>query len=169
MRELRAVGEGRVINERTLWLTLPLSPSRNTIDKWHRSRAIGRYKRHCDQSLIAVTSAVSGAFWSPSWPKPWADQILICAVRCGRNTRRCDISNVIGGLKPTEDALVRAGLVPDDKEEHVHWGYVRDRGKGHWGDLPGPATHLFLAALKKDGIEATEAQAMVPVMEVIGT
>lgn len=76
--------------------------------------------------------------------RPWADKLLVSAVRCSKATRAADTDGVIVGLEKAIDALVTCGFVQDDSPEFLQLGKIEDRPRGHWGDLAGPGTWLRL-------------------------
>jgi hypothetical protein len=98
---------------------------------------------------IAVNACARQALGT-GYEKPWAQQVEFSAVRCSRGRRRLDETNLRGGLKLVEDAIVEAGIVPDDGPKYVRWGKVEDRIESMWEDLAGPATWVFIRRLGDD-------------------
>lgn len=162
-------GDGTLVDENTLHLVLPLSVSRNVMDRWRHSRHLRKLAGNTAAARTAVAASLALAFGTSRWPRPWAIQVLLAAVRCSTQRRRLDTSNVIGGLKAQEDALVEAGLILDDNPIHVRWGPVEDRVESMWRALPGPATHLILARLTTpEGEVRTELEALDPILRIMG-
>lgn len=79
-------------------------PSQNVRDHWHWS------KRHADtkqcENMIRVKAQ----------NVPRATETRLVYVTAYRKTRCSDIANLIGGAKGIIDALVRVGLLVDDKD-----------------------------------------------------
>lgn len=162
-------GDGTLVDEHTLHLVLPLSPSRNQMDRWHHARHISKLTRNTAAARTAVAASLALAFGTSRWPRPWATTVLLAAVRCSTQARRLDVSNVAGGLKAHEDALVLAGIIVDDNPVHVRWGPVEDRIESMWRALPGPATHLMVARLETpEGELRPELEALDPILRIMG-
>ena len=162
-------GDGTLLDPWTLHLVLPLSPSRNTMDRWHHSRNLRKLAGNTAAARTAVAASLSLAFGTSRWPRPWASRVLLAAVRCSTQRRRLDPDGVIGGLKAQVDALVRADLIVDDTFLRVRWGPVEDRIESMWRALPGPATHLIIAKLEEvDGTARPELEAMGPILDLLG-
>jgi hypothetical protein len=162
-------GDGTLLDPFTLHLVLPLSPSRNQMDRWHHSRNLRKLSANAGAARTAVAASLAIAFGTSRWPRPWATRVLLAAARCSTQRRRLDPDGVIGGLKAQVDALVRAELIPDDRFLHVRWGPVEDRIESMWRALPGPATHLLIAILEEpDGTARPELEAMDPILRLLG-
>lgn len=129
----------------TLRLCVPETPTQNTWDRWHY-RDRGRHREHCLLVLAAEVRPLLGRFDSP-----WAREATLDVVRCSRGTIPADRLNVWGGLKAAVDCVLLPrperpgiGLLVDDGPNHLRAGAIEDRPRGHWGDLPGPGTWLWL-------------------------
>lgn len=162
-------GDGTLLDQDTLHLVLPISTSRNIMDRWHHSRNLRKLARNSADARVAVAASLSLAFGTSRWPRPWATKVLISAARCSTQRRRLDPDGVIGGLKAQVDALVRAELIPDDNFLRVAWGPVEDRIESMWRALPGPATHLLVARLEAPGEDPRpQLEALGPILDVLG-
>jgi len=115
----------------------PLSYSLNRWLRMHWAKQHRWSKRVEDLLGLAVR-----CHWRGS--EPWADRATYSIVRCSEADRPADSDNVVGGVKPIVDALVRAGLLADDSPEHLTLDTVEDRPRLRWGDLDGPGTWLYL-------------------------
>lgn len=133
-----------------LHIHVPLTPSLNETKRWDRSRAFSRIKLHRIEQEKAVMACLcqqrvallfKGGF-------PWAMKVIIHVVRCSNTYKLLDESNLIGGLKATEDALVSMNVIPDDSPAHVSWGFIQQRLPPARNGLRGPATHLFVERSK---------------------
>ena len=145
-----ATGGGDLYGD-ILHLVIPLTPSRNEVDRWHHSRNLRKLAQHRGAMGVGVKASMLMAFGRGGIPRPWANKVMLCAVRCSEQRRRLDVSNVLGGCKAAEDALIATGLVIDDNPVHVGWGFVEDRIRSMWDNLAGPATHLFVAVDHGEG------------------
>jgi hypothetical protein len=142
--------EPHMVSEDELHLVVPLTPSRNEVDKWtftHNFRKLSRYKG-------AALAGVRASLASPGLlairdQRPWAERVELSIVRCSDKARFLDEDNVIGGCKALVDALVKTKLVIDDTPKHVVWYRADQRIRNQWGDFLGPATHLFVRRLQK--------------------
>jgi hypothetical protein len=162
-------GTGTLLDSETLHLVLPVTPSRNQMDKWHHARNLRLLARNTATARTAVAASLAIAFETSRWPRPWAHQVLVAAVRCSTQRRRLDPDGVIGGLKAAVDALVRAELILDDSFLRVRWGPVEDRIQSMWRSLRGPATHLIVARLQEPGGRPRdELEAMDPILRILG-
>jgi len=138
----------RIINENELHLIVPLTPSRNEVDKWvyaHNFRKLSAYKR---AALDGVKGCLlSEAFLPIRQLRPWAERIEVEVVRCSDKPRFLDDDNALGGCKAVFDALVKNRFIMDDTPKHMGFGArpIEARARGQWGDLQGPATHLFIS------------------------
>jgi hypothetical protein len=134
------------------------------MDKWNYSRNLRKISRNARWAKLAVSSSLAMAFGTSQWPMPWADKVLLAAVRCSMQRRRLDPDGVIGGLKGHVDALVASGLIIDDNYLRIKWGPVEDRIESMWRGLGGPATHLIIAKLNgRDELEAID-----PILSLMG-
>jgi hypothetical protein len=165
-RSILAEGKGEWLDEHTLHLVIPLTPSRNDMDKWNRY-APGKLRQNTAIARTAVAASLSMAFRTCAWPRPWTDQILFSAVRCSNQRRRLDPDGTIGGLKAALDAVVTAGIVLNDTAVHVKWGPTEDRIRSMWRTIPGQATHLLIARLEVDGRRRDELEALDPILNYI--
>lgn len=125
-------------------LCVPLSPTQNELNHWHY-RKRGAYRDAC-APLIAWQLQHLGAVGGGG--ATWARRVRISVVRCSTGTRAADPSNLWAGVKGPIDLLVRSGTFPDDSPAYVELGTVEDRALGHWGELPGPGTYLFVRKLE---------------------
>lgn len=135
--------KGTLIDENTIRLELPLTPSRNQVDRWTYTRSLREIQAHKASQFVAVKATLYQALGKF---ERWADHVVFAAIRCSNSRRRVDVSNIIGGLKQSEDCVVRCRLILDDDPGHVTWGPCEDRagGPSRWGTLPGPCTHLLI-------------------------
>jgi len=161
------VSQGLLIGEDALHICLPLSPSRNEIDKWNYSRNLKKKKKLRADMYISVRVALRRAFGG-AFQAPWCDHAVISAVRCSDANKRCDISNVIGGLKVAEDCLVTAGLLVDDGPKYVTWGVCQDRAVAKRGPFVGPATHLLIARTRRSHSRyMSEREAVMKLLDIL--
>jgi hypothetical protein len=126
---------------------------------------IDKIQKHRKDVTLALHSALTHAFLGDEMPVPWSENIMILAIRCSKQKRRIDTSNLIGGLKITEDVVVKAGVVPDDGPKYVDWGPVQDRIESMWAGLYGPATHLFIC--RYDGTSGHANKVMRFVLQIM--
>jgi hypothetical protein len=139
---------GERLADDVIRITVPLTPSENEVRGWLRSSNIRKLSQHKDGQRIAVLACIRQCF-PEGVPKPWGSKFLLWAVRCSDSGRRLDPTNARAGLKETEDAVVKTGLIPDDTAAHVQWsGDPEQRTPDEWGDLGGPATHLYIRRLE---------------------
>jgi hypothetical protein len=122
-----------------LTIAVPLTPTMNVWQRLHWASR-GRYSHTIEPLVLASARRVLGT----GYPRPWAKRATISVVRCSRSNREADTDNVIGGHKAATDAIVRAGLIPDDDPASLTWGSVDDRTPKNWGDRQGPATWITL-------------------------
>jgi hypothetical protein len=80
-------------------------PSQNTRDGWHWSR--------CDKDTKAAERLIR--FLGNTVPRPTGRRLV--EVIAYRKQRCADTANLIGGAKGLLDALVRAGLLKDDRDQ----------------------------------------------------
>jgi len=126
----------------TLRLCVPLSPSQNQLNHWHWAKR-GRYRDTCYPLLAWQVSNLVDC--RPG--REWARRVELSLVRCSTATRAADPSNLWAGLKGPIDVLARLGLFPDDGPAYVALGCVNDRARGHWCDLKGPGSYLYIRRL----------------------
>jgi len=94
-------------------LTIPIEiPSQNVTNKWHWSKE-QRHLKHC---VILMRNAGSGLI-------PPATIKRSCHILAFRKQRCSDIGNLIGGAKWFVDALVKVGLLVDDKDKMAAISY----------------------------------------------
>lgn len=130
----------KLISPDELLLRVPLTPSENEVRHWLR-QSQWLFRRHKEAQVVAVRAGARMAL-GPSWPVPWAHRVEIRVVRCG--PKQLDATNLRAGCKETEDACVKIGLFPDDGPQYVSWLEPEQRSPKRWGELPGPATYLFI-------------------------
>ena len=120
-----------------------LTPSRNQMDKLIKSNNIKKIKKMKRDYDIAVYASVPCLFNRTS--AAIYDHVFAYAIRCSK--RRLDHTNLIGGLKWLEDALVRCEVIKDDSPNNITWvgKCAEERSPRHWGKLRGPCTHLLLS------------------------
>jgi len=133
-------------------LVAPLTPTQNAwgLRHWSQRR---KYRDVCLTLLTVQVMYVLGGRWEP----PWAPLALLDVVRCSLGPVAADTGNVIGGMKELIDTLLLPrprrpgiGLLVDDAPAHLRWGNVEDRPRGHWGDLDGPGTWLWIRRITPD-------------------
>ena len=115
-------GSGELCDENHLVFIVPVTPSLNELMKWKAGgpahfRGV-KYSRHRKDMQIAVNACARQAL-GRGYPTPWAEKVEMSAVRCSTQRRRIDETNMRGGMKPVEDAIVAAGIVEDDNPLHV--------------------------------------------------
>lgn len=159
------IGQGIMIGDDVIHIVIPCTPSRNEIDKWHRSRNYRIFKRHSIDANVAIIAALRMAFKGtyPVTPN-WSDRVIICAIRCSKQRKRIDTSNLLGGLKIVEDVIVNTGFIRDDGPKYVDWGPVQDRIESMWGNMFGPATHLYLCKHSMYNV----CTSIAPVLDIMG-
>lgn len=177
-----AVIDGVFLNKNLIHLTLPLTPTANELaakNKSSKSRMSRGGKRIFfdglagvkEKAKFAVIRSLRAAGFDGHYrlSNDWAGKIMISAIRCGIG-KRADVSNVVGGLKFAEDALVFDGIVSDDGPDQVAWGPCHSRAKADWGgELVGPATHLFILrmALVGGAVICGEREARLQMMSLM--
>jgi len=141
-------GTGVRLADDVIRITFPLTESENVVRGWIRTPH-GRRKlaSYCHAQRIAVNACLS-QIWRGEWPKPWGSKFLLWAVRCTDTGKRLDNTNARGSLKEAEDAIVKSGLIKDDTDDIVEWrGDPEQRTEEQWGELGGPATHIYIRKL----------------------
>jgi hypothetical protein len=130
-------------------LKVPLTPSLNEVNLWHRRCDDWKLVKHRAAQQTAVEACLNQRF-GPSWKEktPLAQRVRLHVVRCTDTNRYLDQTNLVGGLKATEDAMVQAGVMPDDTPAHAEWGELRQLRKGEWGEYRGPATHIYVERIE---------------------
>lgn len=141
--------EGLRISDDEIRLTVPLTEGLNTINRWHKSpygyKYHNRYKNGQNAAVVACIRQIFGH----RIPRPWGEFYELRAVRCSDTHKYLDSTNVRGGLKETEDCIVRTGLIQDDSPKYVRWsGDPEQRTKNNWGDLDGPATYVWIVRVR---------------------
>jgi hypothetical protein len=134
-------------NKLMLRLMVPLTPSLNQTLRWNRTMNLRRILEHGRAQKTAVWACLVQAY-GPQWKKPLAQKVRLHVVRCTGTSKFLDETNLIGGLKATEDAMVSLGIMPDDSPEHTSWGEIRQLKKKEWEEYHGPATHIFVERIK---------------------
>jgi len=136
--------EGVALSDDEIRLTVPLTPSLNVVQGWLRSNNHRKFAAHRREQQTAVMACLRQIF-GVKIPRPWAEHITIRVVRCSDTSRWLDATNSRGGLKMTEDCIVRSGLIQDDDPKHVAWvGDPEQRPRGQWRELDGPATYVWI-------------------------
>lgn len=132
-----------------LRLRLPVAPSQNVWRDLHWAE-----KRRLRAEALTIARVQVGQLSAP-----WASRALLAVVRCSEATVRADTANVWGGTKELVDVLLSSrpkrpgvGLLIDDDPAHLVLGGVEDRPRGHWGDLPGPATWIYVVRLDDESL-----------------
>ncbi len=142
---LRRLDLGRPV----LRLRLPVTPSQNVWRDLHFA-----VKARAREAAYFVARTQVGQL-----SEPWAPRALVVVVRCSEATVAADSMNVWGGAKESVDALLAprpkrpgVGLLADDSPRHFVLGGVEDRPRGHYGDLTGPATWVYLIDLSASSL-----------------
>jgi hypothetical protein len=142
-------GEGVMLADDVIRITVPLTESTNVTNGWRRTHN-GRMRlgSYCQGMRIAVNACLSQIWGGGAWPKPWGSRFLLWAVRCTDTGKLLDNTNCRGSMKEPEDAIIRSKLIRDDTADIVTWrGDPEQRVESQWGELGGPATHIFIRRL----------------------
>ena len=124
-------------------LIVPLTPSLNEVNKWRMSKDLKKIFRHRLEQEAAVLLCLRQTF-GPSRQEPLAKKVILHVVRCTDTNRYLDETNLIGGLKTTEDALVSNGVMPDDTPAHTSWGRIIQLKRKDWGAYKMASTHIYV-------------------------
>lgn len=142
------------IDRPVLRLRLPCAPSQNAWAGLHWAERA----RLRDEALLLARAQVGDV------RGPWSERALVAVVRCSTATVAADPANVWGGCKELVDVLLEprprrpgVGLLVDDDPRHLVLGGVEDRPRGHYGDLEGPATWVYLIDLHADTLTRADA------------
>jgi hypothetical protein len=115
----------------TWTLTIPIEvPSQNQTNAWHWS------KRHKHTKRCGFLLTKAGAAGIPK-----ATGKRRCHILAFRRQRCHDIANLIGGAKGFVDAIVRLGLLVDDKDLMAEISY--DQSTLRYSPTPGEAATVI--------------------------
>lgn len=97
-----------------------LTPTANQYSRMHWAAQ----RRLVRAWWAAFNNAILLAHIAPNHP-PWPRVKRLVSVQSFRTADTVDATNLIGGMKPMEDALVLAGLLVDDGPNWCQWNAPR--------------------------------------------